>query len=43
MLEREDYEEFRNAVRRLAEAKIQPHAADVDEKKRTPLPFCLTY
>ena len=36
MLEREDYEEFRNAVRRLAEARIQPHAADVDEKKRFP-------
>ena len=36
MLERQDYEEFRKAVRRLAETKIQPHAADVDEKKRFP-------
>jgi len=36
MLEREDYEEFRKAVRRLAETKIQPYAADVDEKKRFP-------
>jgi len=36
MLEQQDYEEFRKAVRRLAETKIQPHAADVDEKKRFP-------
>lgn len=36
MLERHDYEEFRKAVRRLAETKIQPHAADYDEKKRFP-------
>jgi len=36
MLERQDYEEFRKAVRKLAEARIQPYAADVDEKKRFP-------
>ena len=36
MLERQDYEEFRKAVRRLAETKIQPHAADVDEKSDFP-------
>jgi hypothetical protein len=37
MLERHEYEQFRAAVRRLSEDRIQPYAAAVDKEARFPL------
>ncbi len=31
-----EYREFRESVRKLAQTKIAPHAADVDDKERFP-------
>ena len=36
VLERDDYEVFRDSVRRLAQAKIEPYAAQYDEASRFP-------
>ncbi|MCK0754266.1 acyl-CoA dehydrogenase family protein [Chromohalobacter japonicus] len=36
MIERDEYKEFRNAVRRLTESKIRPYASQVDLEARFP-------